>query len=311
MKSQFFANVVVGLFLASSVAVLAFAKPLVEGGDALLRNILDSLEHHDSMINRMSVKYTYERHYTEEAMANPRHSQSLKDYRKQAEMTFEGSKFRFEGVETAVDPDGNPFDLLAICTNDNEVVRMLFSEKGAGVYQGTLRRPDGNTSLFSYPSPLNFNLCMAGMFLGKYFKSRETVLLGKEGIEGKECYLLQCTRSDGYTVKVWIDPSSGFRAPRREVYDREGQLVARCDTEFRQYSGGIWFPSSGSSLVYRKEKSGERVLYQTKRVKVDEVRTNVSVSSSTFVIDFPLGTSVCDLTDPESPREFVVGEPSG
>ena len=115
----------------------------------------------------------------------------------------------------------------------------------------------------------------------KYRVPPDVTLVGRETIDGVDCYVLEFhpeeidrVSSSERTVKIWVDTSKGFCILKAEHYDNTGDRWTMIYENFRQY-GEIWFPTV-SKHIHRWPGG-----------KLDRVNTYI-VKEAQFNLDFPL-----------------------
>ncbi len=140
----------------------------------------------------------------------------------------------------------------------------------------------------------------------------ELDLLGKEVIDGSECYILECTSQDGGSTtrqRLWIDPQRGFMFPKIRVWNRfEGMeqevLTEEISCKAKKYSGDLWGPEQYNQLSYRL-KGKERYLWSEKVLTFPNYVYNISIPREEFKIEFSVGRRVNDWIIGTS---YVVGK---
>ena len=115
-----------------------------------------------------------------------------------------------------------------------------------------------------------------GFRFGRSLVPPETKLIGKENIDGSECYILAFTSRETET-QLWVDTSIDFCSRKVKILRSTPERVyTYVDITYKQFErfGDIWFPRITERTVYQKD--------QTIRLK-----RHIEVISAEFNIDFP------------------------
>lgn len=100
--------------------------------------------------------------------------------------------------------------------------------------------------------------------------------IGKEQVEGAECYVLGFELEDRSHVQIWIDPENAFCIRRYERKKTSDASVATDTAEYRQFRwfGDVWYPTVTQFTLYN-EKGGVQSSY------------SFHIFSAVFNVNFP------------------------
>jgi hypothetical protein len=111
-------------------------------------------------------------------------------------------------------------------------------------------------------------------------KGNQVELMGKEDVEGTNCYKLKITLKNGDVVYDYIDTDSNLdvkQEGKRKINGTEHEI----ETSFGDYKqvDGVYFPFAIDS--------GEKGSDQRQKIIVEKVETNVPVEDARFVMPAP------------------------
>ena len=109
----------------------------------------------------------------------------------------------------------------------------------------------------------------------------DTQLIGKEQIDGAECYILASTDTSGWHGQIWVDPNTDFCIRKEEVRLGSDTLINQVFYKDFEQFGDIWFPKVREGIHYRKNGT---VKTET-RVEIIEAQFNVKFPEDFFHID--------------------------
>jgi len=128
-------------------------------------------------------------------------------------------------------------------------------------------------------------------FLALLDKAR---LLGKEEIEGHDCWKIEATTQKNNRLTAWIDPAVGYWHRRLAITFRD-YVSDNIATEFGQFDdlalgGKRWFP-----IRFRHRRGGKA------ETVLANIRINPTISDTRFTPDIPDGTYITD--EPATPNQ--------
>ena len=100
--------------------------------------------------------------------------------------------------------------------------------------------------------------------------------LGKEVVDGVECYKLSFTSENKRPFQIWVDPTLDFCVRRVNYMDRDDKSsvsARRTYTKFKKF-GEVWFPSVTEGVDFKKDGT---INY----------RHTIKVVDAEFNVDFP------------------------
>jgi hypothetical protein len=181
--------------------------------------------------------------------------------------------------------------------------RFVMAHTGEGRKQW---QPNENTGdifnkpyVHAWPLPIDFGMTLT-LFkrdkkLGESLGGCTITTLKQEQWQGHECYFVQAIQPDGAKGDVWIDPAIGWRARHVRYWGPDGLIWHEASGEFKDCGNGTWFPVEGVFKLYGNDpNSGERVVSNERKLKVEQVKVNADLTQEDFDIQFPPGTRVHD-----------------
>jgi peroxiredoxin len=129
--------------------------------------------------------------------------------------------------------------------------------------------------------------------LGESLADCEIMNIRQEKWQGHECYFIEAIQSNGAKAEVWIDPEIGWRARCVRYWGPDGTIWHEASAEFKDCGNGAWFPVQGVYKLYGNDpNSGERVVSDERKLKVEQVKVNTDLTQKDFEIQYPRGTRV-------------------
>lgn len=110
-------------------------------------------------------------------------------------------------------------------------------------------------------------------------------------LHGKGYVVLRKSHTEGRTEECWVDPDRDFLPVRCSEY-RHDKLIVDLLISHRQDASGSWFPSEWRTIWLR----GDGSVKEASEVRVTEHAINIPVDEREFQLEFPVGTTVHDLT---------------
>jgi hypothetical protein len=217
---------------------------------------------------------------------------------------IDGNKVRYTRDDRQWSAKEKAYVLQPYMTVFNGELGKTFHSKGASyapwpqaLIQG--RFPDAR-ALYLSPLFMTFRACAPEF---RSFDIQTLVLTGRRAvIDGKSC--LEVERQLGsYVERVWIDPSRDYVVVRALSSNTEHPRT-KIDIAYRKDADSGWVPEKWDILMFYA--SGK--LQQSMRAKVTSYQINPPVELSEFDIEFPAGTRVKDIRDPNSPVDYIVKE---
>ncbi len=141
---------------------------------------------------------------------------------------------------------------------------------------GDIVFPDGQTSFFPLDN-LHYGYMhdtLAGRAPVKVPANAKQI--GKEKLDGAECYILSYENSRGQVRHIWVDPAIDFCVRKMEIPTTSEKKQISERTVYKQFYkfGDIWYPNIIKSTFYEADgKIGQRSL--------------IEVTSAVFNVDFP------------------------
>ena len=125
-------------------------------------------------------------------------------------------------------------------------------------------------------------------------------LLGKEVIDSVTCYIVKFQPEEHPTVvvKYWIAPDKGFCVYKEEYGAAEKGSVAMAspqlvcyNADFRQFPGGIWYPTQRRVVSYHKRGSRKGQISSDKSFFIKNAVFNGNFPNDFFYIDSEVSRS--------------------
>jgi len=177
--------------------------------------------------------------------------------------------------------------------------RSVTSWNGDGRKQWTPNENKGSIfkkrQTHAWPVPIDFGMTLATFKrdkkLGESLSDCEITNLKQEQWQGHECYFVQAVKPDGAKAEIWMDPTIAWRARRVRYWGPDGTIWHEASGEFKDCGNGVWYPVEGVFKLYGNDpNSGERVVSNERKLKVEQVKLNADLTDQDFDIEFPLGT---------------------
>jgi peroxiredoxin len=147
----------------------------------------------------------------------------------------------------------------------------------------------------AWPVPIDFGMRLykREKKLGESLAECEIMNIRQEKWQGHECYFIEAIQSNGAKAEVWIDPEIGWRARCVRYWGPDGTIWHEASAEFKDCGNGAWFPVQGVYKLYGNDpNSGERVVSDERKLKVEQVKVNTDLTQKDFEIQYPRGTRV-------------------
>jgi len=252
--------------------------------DITTAELIKAVKHGDSLHRNVDCKYT-----VDEQLNKAIHEKYGRPLKRKLEIHW-----RSEGAREYIDVTQHNGRLYL-----GKPFRFVAANSGEGRKQWTPNENKGN--IFSkpyrhaWPVPIDFGMTLdrREKKLGESLAECEITNIRLEKWQGHECYFVQAIQPNGAKAEVWIDPEIGWRARRGRFWGPGGVLWHEASAEFRDCGNGAWFPVEGVYKLYGNDpNSGERIVSDERRLKVEQVKVNADLTQKDFDIQYPRGTYV-------------------
>ena len=272
-----------------SIVVFALSRTVISPVYAGLPDItadklLDAVKHGDSLYKNVDCKYT-----VDEQLNKAIHEKSGWALKRKLEIHW-----RSEGAREYIDVTEHDGRLVL-----GKPIRFVTAHSGEGRMQWTPNENKGcifkKPHKHAWPVPIDFGMTLGNreMKLGESLAECEIASLSQEKWQGHECYFIEAIQSDDAKAEVWIDPKIGWRARHERFWGPSGVLWHEASAEFKDCGNGAWFPVEGIYKLYGNDpNSGERIVSDERRLKVEQVTVNADLTIKDFEIQYPRGTRV-------------------
>ncbi len=272
-----------------SIVVFAMSLVVVSPSYAKLPDItaaelLKAVKHGDSLHKNVDCKYT-----VDEQLNKSIHEKYGRPLKRKLEIHW-----RSEGAREYIDVTVHDGRLIR-----GKPIRSIMAHSGEGRKQWKPNENKGD--IFSkphrhaWPVPIDFGMRLykREKKLGESLAECEISNLRPEKWQGHECYFVQAIKPDGAKAEVWIDPGIGWRARCVRYWGPEGTIWHEASAEFKDCGNGTWFPVEGVFRLYGNDpNSGQRVVSEKRKLKVEQVKINADLTQKDFDIQFPRRTNV-------------------
>jgi len=252
--------------------------------DITAAELLKAVKHGDSLYRNIDCEYTVDEEFNKsvyEKFGTP--------LKRKLEIHW-----RSEGLREYIDVTqldgrlylGKPFRIIA--ANNGEGRKQWQPNENKGDIFSTPYR-------HAWPVPIDFGLTLGSKNkkLGESLAECEITILRQEKWQGHECYFVQAIQSDGAKAEVWIDPEIGWRARCVRYWGPDSKIWHEASAEFKDCGNGAWFPVQGVYKLYGNDpNTGERVVSDERKLKVEQVTVNADLTIKDFEIQYPRGTRV-------------------
>jgi len=263
-----------------------------------LKDVLKGIRFHYSLIKSGIGQYTVE--------SNTIRTQRIIKLYEEVTYYFKSDRFRYNVFSKYLIRDSEKDRIreerkYAEYTYDGEVPVMVKYEL-SGIYASI-----GNKYPLDYNESSGLRIWGLWLFrrpLAEALEQFELELVGVENLEPrKSCYLIKAKprKYMGYTFKIWIDPKEGYTMQKIEMIPitKEGTLAKKAprivkEIRYKEYPGGIWFPSEGILRYYSIEEDGKRRKESEITMKVKNFQLNVDIDDDVFKPTLKKGTIVHD-----------------
>jgi hypothetical protein len=272
-----------------SILVFAMSQTVISPVYAKLPDItaaelLQAVKRGDSLYRNVDCKYT-----VDEQLNKAIFEKSGWALKRKLEIHW-----RSEGAREYIDVTAHDGRLIR-----GKPIRSVMAHSGEGRKQWFPNENKGD--IFSkphghaWPVPIDFGMRLykREKKLGESLAECEITILRQEKWQGHECYFVQAIKPDGAKAEVWIDPEIGWRARCVRYWGPDGTIWHEASAEFKDCGNGAWFPMEGVFRLYGNDpNSGERIVSEERKLKVEQVKINADLTQKDFDIQFPRGTHV-------------------
>lgn len=252
--------------------------------DITAAELLKTIKHGDSLYKNVDCKYTVDGQLNKIIF-----EKSGWALRRKLEIHW-----RSEGTREYIDVTAHDGRLVL-----GEPIRSVMAQSGKGREQWF---PNENKSaifnkpcMHAWPVPIDFGMRLykREKKLGESLAECEIKNIRQEKWQGHECYFIEAIQSNGAKAEVRIDPEIGWRARCVRYWGPDGTIWHETYAEFKDCGNGVWYPVEGIFRLYGNDpNSGQRVVSDERKLKVEQVKVNTDLTQKDFEIQYPRGTRV-------------------
>jgi hypothetical protein len=187
----------------------------------------------------------------------------------QIDLHIKDPSFEVEGTYYAARPGKMRIDVSA---EGKHVFTEAFNGRGGWQWEG---KGEQKPATDKATAALRHGVELPGKLFGLHeFKARGHKMksIGRELIDGINCYVLQLILNDGYTISLYVDPDSWLVTRRRDVrplhvdVDPTPRTIEQVSSDFREVNG-VKFPFATTETDLKTGKLLESTT--TKNVKIN------------------------------------------
>jgi hypothetical protein len=267
------------------ILILLFTAPCyAELPDITTTELVEAVKHGDSLYRNVDCKYT-----VDEQLNKAIFEKSGWSLKRKLEIHW-----RSEGAKEYIDVTQHNGRLIL-----GKPFRFVMTNSGEGRKQWQPNENKGDIfnkpRVHAWPVPIDFGMTLykREKKLGESLAECKITNLSLEKWQEHECYFVQVAQLDGAKAEVWIDPKIGWRARRVRYWGPDSTIWHETSAEFKDCGNGTWYPVEGIFRLYGNDpNSGQRVVSDERKLKVEQVKVNADLTIKDFEIQYPLGTRV-------------------